>query len=167
MKSPRSGTALALLLALALNLANAADTPAKPQATAPAAAELQVKAAAFGMFGKNAEGKPQFTQGPYVPRVEGQAYGWFIKLEGHGKQVRWREEFTMPVAPKSWGAPETQGRRTVSADGRTAITERTVVPEQGMIVNIWEIGKGDPPGKYRIQVFVEGKPAGTFDFEVR
>ena len=127
----------------------------------------EVSNAAFGLFDTANGGAVNFVPGNVVPLVEGQGYGWIMAIQTNKKQVKWREEFTLPEAPESWGDPETLGKRRISKGAKVSNTERVVEPVNGQISNAWAVAKGDPPGLYKIRVFVEGKLARTFEFEVR
>ncbi|SFN66513.1 hypothetical protein SAMN05660284_02008 [Formivibrio citricus] len=82
-------------------------------------------------------------------------------------KIKWREEFTLPAKPDTWGNPEPLGTRSVSTDGRVSITEREVSPERGIIFNSWAVAPGDPKGRYVIRVFIEGVLASVFEFDVQ
>lgn len=121
----------------------------------------------FGLFNLSEPSKPAFVPAKVVPLAPNQAYGWIIRLRTDKAKIKWREEFTLPVKPATWGDPEPLGTRTVSNDGRTSITEREVSPTRGTIFNSWTVAPGDPKGRYVIRVFVEGTLAKTFEFELR
>ena len=168
MKSLVSGLALALAFTLVPATGTVAAATASPDTATPAAAQPEVLDSAFGLFSLGGDGSPPFKPAAVVPLVEGQAYGWIIKLRTDSKQVRWREEFTLPAAPEAWnGATEAGVKHTLSADSRVSVMERAVEPSGGLIFNSWSVAKGDPAGKYRIRVFVEGRLAASFEFDVR
>ena len=120
----------------------------------------------FGLFNQTPDGKGEFVSTRQVPLVANQAYGWIVALRTYKPTLRWREEFRLPIRPDSWGPPDTAGRRRISADGRVAVSERRVSPVNGVIFNTWAVAPGDPPGHYRIRVYVENRLVETFDFEV-
>jgi len=120
----------------------------------------------FGLFNQTPDGKGEFVPTRQVPLVANQAYGWIVALRTDKPTLRWREEFQLPTRPDSWGPPDTAGRRRISADGRSAISERRVSPVNGVIFNTWAVAPGDPPGRYRIRVYVENRLVETFDFQV-
>ena len=134
--------------------------------SAPAQAPVEVVRAAFGLFNRPCTGQPPFVPSGVVPLVPNQAYGWVMILKTDDKTVRWREEFTLPAAPATWGGPEPLGTRAMSDDGRTTITEREVTPQNGMIFNSWSVAAGDPSGKYRMRVSINGVVVRTFEFQV-
>jgi hypothetical protein len=135
---------------------------ARPPADAPA---VEILDAAFGVFDASSDWPPAFTPAAVVPCLPGQAYGWTLRVKTAQPQVRWREEFTLPAAPRSWGASDPN--RALSDDARVAVTDRTEAPEDGVIRNIWTVAPGDPKGAYEIKVTVEGVAPVTFRFEVR
>lgn len=167
MKSLASTLAFALLFALGTA---SASTPA-PE-VAPAAPQVEVVGSVFGLFNVGSDGSAVFEPAAVVPLVQGQGYGWMLKLRTDAKQVRWREEFVLPAAPAVWNGaasvPADAGvKHTLSSDSRVSVMERVVAPEGGVVMNAWAIEKGDPAGKYRIRVFVEGRLAASFEFDVR
>ncbi len=103
-----------------------------------------------------------------VPLLPGLGcFGWRIKLKGDVATLKYKEIFTLPKAPKEWiGVEVTSEGSKISNNYRTAITERTVTPEKGMIESRWCIAEGDPTGKHQIQVFLDGQFVRQFDFDV-
>ena len=127
----------------------------------------QVLRAEFGLFNLSQSGKPPFVPAKVVPLKPNQSYGWLIQLRTDKPKIRWKEEFTLPAKPNTWGDPEPIGARTVSSDGRVSVTEREVAPDRGTIFNVWTVAPGDPKGRYRIRVYVEGSLAQEFEFDVQ
>ncbi len=136
-------------------------------AAAAPAATVTVLRAEFGRFEVQASGALEFRPGTAVPFAVDQAYGWVITLAKPPPQVKVREELTLPAAPATWGDPEPGIKRTVSADGRTAITELTLEVHGGMISQAWSVAPGDPKGEYVMKVWVEDGPPAMFRFQVR
>ena len=101
-----------------------------------------------------------------VPLKEGQSFGWVIQIETRAERVKWREEFTLPAAPQVWQVDEKSGKHTLSPDRATSILEREAKVEDGLIYNFWTIAPGDPRGRHKIRVMIEGFPVATFDFDV-
>ena len=56
-------------------------------------------------------------------------------------------------------------QHSVSDDGRTLTTEREVVPNRGIVHNMWAVAAGDPKGPHVVRVYIEGKLIRTFEFE--
>jgi hypothetical protein len=127
----------------------------------------EVIRAEFGIFNGENSGKPAFVPATEVPLTPNQGYGWVMLLRTVKTKIKWREEFTLPVKPKTWGDSESLGTRAVSTDGRTSVTEREVSTDRGVIFNAWAVVPGDPEGRYVIRVFVEGSLAKVFEFDVR
>jgi hypothetical protein len=121
----------------------------------------------FGLFNLSDPSNLRFAPSTSVPLVPGQAYGWIIRVRTEKAKIKWREEFTLPVKPRTWGVDESVGTRSVSNDGRTSVTMREVSPDRGLIFNSWSVAPGDPKGRYSIRVFVEGYLAKAFEFEVQ
>ncbi len=125
---------------------------------------VEIIASEFGLFNLDSSTKP-FVPSRQVKLDTNASYGWIIQLDTDKTGITWREEFTLPVKPETWG--DLQKGQSISKDGKTSIIERTAAPEQGMIFNVWQVAPGDPVGRYMIKVFIEGKPAGTFEFDVQ
>lgn len=151
---------LLVFCAIALGGCNEANT--KPDGAAPA-----IVSAEFGLFNPSGSGEMAFVPTKVVPLTPHQEYGWKMVLRTSKPVVKWREELTLPAKPVSWGTAETQGTRSISADGKTAVTTREVSPEQGIISHAWEIVAGDPKGRYVMRVSVDGGQAKTFGFDVQ
>lgn len=128
---------------------------------------VDIISADFGLLEPGNPGEMTLTPTTVVPLVVNQGYGWKITLRNPPATVRWREAFTLPAKPESWGSTGTVGTRTLSADGKTLVTEAQVAPVQGVIAHSWQILPGDPTGRYVLQVSVEGKLVKTFQFEVQ
>lgn len=148
----------------ALFAATAAQSAIPPAVIAP---EIEVVRAEFGLFGAPESDEPAFTPTDVVPHRENQRYGWIVLLKTNKSRIRWREEFTLPSPPGSWGDAEPQGVRTLSPDRTTAVTEREVTPDQGLIYNAWSVAPGDPVGRHEMRVIIEGAKEIRFEFEVR
>ena len=127
--------------------------------------QIVVNKTEFGVKIVNPEGKVNFFPTTTVPLKEGDAYGWKITLDNYQGNVKWREVLTLPQAPETW---TTQDNRnfSISADGKTATSTRTVTPVNGVIENFWIISPGDPLGKHQIEVYVDERLIGTFAFEI-
>jgi hypothetical protein len=128
-------------------------------------APLKVVSAEFGLFDFSDPDNPTYEPADTVPLVPGQAFGWVIQLDTDKETVKWREEFTVPAKPATWG--DLDETNTMSADGRTLTTVKTDTLNDGAIFNAWEIAPGDPAGKYVMRVFVEGELVSTFEFDVQ
>lgn len=157
---------LRLLLALIVFTVCCPAIASSLKGSAGAHIDYEVIRAEFGILGQENSGKPGLVPATVVPLKPNQGYGWVIFLRTAKKKITWREEFTLPAKPGTWGDPEPLGTRSVSSDGRTSVTEREVSPEQGAIFNAWTVAPGDPKGRYVIRVFIEGSLAKVFEFDV-
>jgi hypothetical protein len=145
-----------------------------------------------GHKGERRPGKP-FDE---LSVSEGPSFGvtvLFFPEEGFaGGEVRYREELTLPSAPKSWDdvIEETElpdrfrPRQTISPDGRTCVIEHVVPFKPGqMIPNVdtddgfvilspfpihtWGLSPSDPVGTWTIKASINGKPIAQKAFVVR
>ena len=155
----RAKIGVSLLLAFGL-LARAA-------AADPAAPDIQILQAEFGLFDHGPSAGPRFRAADTVPLVVDQAYGWRLVLKTTRRVVQVQEELTLPAEPGTWGDPDPQVQRKTSADGRTATTRLQLQPVDGVINQSWSVAPGDPKGAYVLRVRVENLPERVFRFEVR
>ena len=137
--------------------------------TFPVIPGVQVERAAFGVISDL--GSPEATLKPMrVVMRDGQPVGWVIALQTQKPDVRWREEFSLPVAPKTWGlkSDSTDVRPPmISADRRSVTTERRSVPAGGTIHHWWKLDNTDPTGPHTMRVYVEDVLVATFEFEIQ
>jgi len=126
---------------------------------------ITVSKAEFGVERVDAQGKVTFIPTIRVPFKEGSRYGWQIKLKDYKGEVRWREVLRLPKRPESWGTNSGE-HLAISPTGEEAVTKRAVTTADGVIKNFWTITPGDPVGKHRIEVYVDDRLLGAFDFEI-
>ncbi len=154
-----------LVLALcACEQAKPPEPPARPEPAARAQPAVQIEQVAFGVFNRTADGRVDFKPTNAVPWAPNQEFGWVIGVTTTKPTVKWREEFTVPTPPETWGP--TEGKHEISADRKVSILEREVMPEQGFLFNSWAISPGDPKGHHVIRVTVEDAPPVVFEFDV-
>lgn len=120
----------------------------------------------FGIIAKDDQSGEKFQITDTVPLVEGQAYGWIIKLGPGAIKVNVKEVFELPAKPDTWGSAEASEVREISRDGRISTTEKMVVVEDGFIQNFWSVAIGDPPGDYVIRIYVDDRLLETFRFKI-
>lgn len=156
--------ALLSFVALALCGPTVASPPSRVGSVSSA---YEVVRADFGLFNPPESGRPTFVPANVVPLTPNQGYGWIMLLRTDKPKIKWREEFTLPAKPATWGGPEPLGSRSVSTDDRVSITEREVPTDRGIIFNSWAVAPGDPKGRYVIRVFIEGSLAKVFEFDVQ
>ena len=134
----------------------------------PPTPDIEVLHAEFGLFNPASAGKPVLTPSAVVPLKQGQHYGWSIMLRTTKPKVRWREEFSLPSPPSSWGSDELPAAsQTVSQDRMISIVELDAIPIDGVIENIWEVAPGDPKGHYIIRVTIDGGNQQVFEFDLQ
>jgi len=136
-------------------------------ALAQAAPPLEIVGAEFGLFAADQSGEIAFTPAAVVPFREGQRYGWVIEVRTKKRSLSVREEYLLPTAA-------TEARTTPGPSGgvmplprRVQVSQRQLVPVGGRIVGEWAIGPGEPPGRRHLQVIVEERLAGDFEFELK
>lgn len=140
-------------LALVVLAAVAASTPAPV-----------VDQAEFGVWDADTNGVPQLLVTKTVPLDLGIVYGWRLHLTGSNAHIRVKQALTLPAAPQSWGR---NNELRLSGDKRTATFERQMQPKDGWIAEFIRVADGDPEGKHKLEVFIDGRLAQTFDFETK
>ncbi len=162
-----SGVMLVPFLLLWTGWSTAALNPkVAPKMDRSMAADIEILRTDFGLVNPPESGKPAFISTKEVPMIENQGYGWIIHLQTKKPKIRWREEFTLPAAPTTWGDREAQ-KHSISEDKKVSVLEREVEPEDGLIFNFWSIAAGDPKGRYVIRVIIEDTLERVFEFEVK
>ncbi|MDZ7962212.1 MAG: hypothetical protein RMY34_30805 [Aulosira sp. DedQUE10] len=124
-----------------------------------------VNKAEFGVQRVDSQKKVTFIPTFRVPLQQGNKYGWQIQLKNYKGAVTWREILRLPKRPETWGV-DTGQDLSISPDGKEAVTKRTQMTTDGMIKNFWTIAPGDPDGKYKIQVYIDDRLIGAFEFEI-
>jgi hypothetical protein len=153
-------------LVLLLGLVVKSDAGLKVQSEEFIAEDLALVSAEFGLVERGEDGTVRFKPTAKVPLINGQSYGWRVRLRTKRERVGLREEFELPVAPKVWNSPLPGSAFKVSPDGRTGITEVDAFIDDGVLTNGWSVAEGDPPGAHVIRLYIEGKLVRTFNFEV-
>ena len=122
-----------------------------------------------------------------IPCRTGTRYGWAIELRTDKRRVSVREDYLLPASARSrhdnshangHGGGLTQPApsapaladaetRTLTFERRNTVSQRQLVPRNGLIFGEWEIGPHEPPGRRHLQVIVEGEVAADFEYEVR
>ena len=134
----------------------------------PPIPDIEVIRAEFGLFNSSPSGEWVLTPSSIVPFKKGQHYGWSILLKTSKPRVKWREEFTLPSPPSTWGNDEfSVVHQTVTRDRLTSVVEVDAIPINGVIQSIWEVVPGDPQGHYIIWVTIDGGNPQLFEFDVR
>ena len=172
---PRPLIAAALLLCAPYAMSQATVSPAPDTAAGagvltsfPPIKGVKINRAAFGVFAGLDTPTPRIDTTTVVQR-DGSQIGWVVDLTADNAKVRWREEFVTPTPPQTWGLTRNEHDvrpPLVSADRRTAITERAV-PASSTIYHWWQLEAGDPAGRHVMRVYVEDVLVATFEFDVR
>ncbi len=149
--------------ALANNAKTSSQSISQPQPNN--STNISVTKAEFGVAKVDSQGKITFIPTMKVPLEKGKKYGWRIQLQNVKGEVTWREVLSLPKPPETW-ATDNGENFTLSSDGTEAISKRTQLPKDGVIENFWAIAPGDPPGKHKIQVYIEDRLIANFEFEV-
>ncbi|GAB2181808.1 hypothetical protein DLREEDagrD3_20310 [Denitratisoma sp. agr-D3] len=160
---------LAILLALACWLF-AAPGFAAPPTDGP----VEIVSSQFGLFDASTPNELSFEPTNLVPRIVGQRYGWIIELKTAKRNVSVREEYLIALPAKA-DAKATEGAaKDEFLEGfkqppqrRNQVSQRQLAPVDGQIYGEWSVGQNEPAGHRRLQVFVEGRLAATFEYDVR
>ncbi len=129
---------------------------------------MQVLQAEVGLFGpRDDAGRQRFTPAAVLPLRDGQEFGWRLVVKTRQPFVRVREELTLPAEPRTWGDPEPDVKRRTTPDGRTAITEWRLAPQDGVLQSAWTVTTGDPPGTWVLTLTVEDQPPRVFRLQAR
>lgn len=132
------------------------------------AADFEIIGAEFGLFEEGKGNEIVFQPSSYVPLAIGQRYGWIIEVRTLKRTLAVREEYVLPKAASD-KPPDSHVARNLHIPDlrRNQVSQRQLALVDGQIVGEWSIGPGEPPGKRRLQVTVEGQVAATFDYEVK
>jgi hypothetical protein len=128
------------------------------------APDLAVEDVAFGVGHEGNDGSRELIETRSIPLVPGQLYGWRLALRTGRDHVRVREELTLPARPATWGDAVTAPRATIAPDGRHVVVEEETALRRA--TRFWSIDPGDPRGKYRMRLYVEGVLIGEATFVV-
>lgn len=129
-------------------------------------ANVEVIDAQFGVFGADPSGHRVLYETNRFPAITAAPYGWFILFKTDKPTVVWREEFELPIEPPTWGPGEALGIFQVSPDRKTAVTERIIPTRLGFIANEWRYAPGDPTGKHKMRVYIDGQLIREFGFDI-
>jgi hypothetical protein len=127
--------------------------------------QISVSKVEFGMRKVDSKGKATFIPTTRVPLEEGITYGWRIKLKDYQGEVKWWEILRLPKPPQTWGTDNGEDF-SISRDGTTVVTRRTQSASDGVIENFWTIAPGDPVGKHKMEVYIDDRMIGSFQFEI-
>ncbi len=155
------------IVTLILLLVTGAAVAAPPSpAVAPVTVELV--SAEFGTFDDSNPNEMVFEPTRLIPHRQGQRYGWAIALRTKLRSVSVSEEYLLPNASKSSASPgNSELVMDIPQARRNQVSQRQLVPVDGMIYGEWVIGPNEPAGRRHLQVVIEGQEAARFQFEVK
>jgi hypothetical protein len=131
------------------------------------APDVLVRSAEFGRLDTDDDGEEVFTAVTELPPDSGQVFGWVVRVDTSRRSLRWQERLTFPSPPAAWGDAATDRDIVISRDGRTASARGEEEVEEGEVSRFyWSLEDGDPPGDYRLDLAIEGKPVAHFVFRV-
>ncbi len=100
-----------------------------------------------------------------VPNLPGVQYAWKLKTT-RLSPVFVREEFLLPEAPSIWKVKQGEGTSQLVNGGEGIILESFQSTDDGWLGHAWTVSAGDPSGRYQIKIWLNGKLAHTFIFNV-
>ena len=127
---------------------------------------LEISDAQFGTFSGNEAKLSNFRATSRISFEVDKTYGWIVRLKTNKRKVTLIEEFSLPVAPASWGPEDPYSKRKISNFGRTATTTKTVYVINGVISHSWKIAPGDPSGEHRMLIKIDDKKPVKFKFVI-
>jgi hypothetical protein len=146
---------LCILFLYSCSNSTSISTKAKPLS-------CSVLSSKFGMFLRTPDNNLELISSNIIPCVDGQLYGWKIRLDMTDETVILREELELPVPPLTWNVNLDNMR--ISEDRTTAITEKPVKLNNGWIINGWSVAAGDPKGRYILRIYINNKLLETYKF---
>jgi hypothetical protein len=153
------------LLACAPQLSHAAPPPVAP-------VPLEIVSAEFGVFDDSTPGELVLEPTTSVPHVVGQRYGWVIEVRSEQRSLSVREEYVRPnvAVTRPAGADAGAALREnldVPVARRTQVSQRQLVPVDGMIYGEWAVGPNEPAGHRQLRVVIEGRVETSFEYDVK
>jgi len=154
---------LTMILALTAGLVFAA-----PQSPVPVNVPVEIINAEFGTFDASNPDEMVFEPTRIVPHRQGQRYGWAIEIRTKQRSVSVSEEYLLPNTAKAKGTPEDSAVvLDIPQQRRNQVSQRQLVPVEGMIYGEWVVGPSEPAGRRNLQVVIEGQVAASFVFDVK
>ncbi|MBA3393440.1 MAG: hypothetical protein H0T89_12385 [Deltaproteobacteria bacterium] len=133
--------------------------PASAPAPAPAPHRRPLPVLA-AMFGAPNEETGKLERRARLPRVQGQRFGWRIKVRCTGP-VKFRELMKLPSAG-DWSETTDLPGTTISEDATTTTTVDYAACKAGWVEHLWVVAENDPAGTYVITVELDGHATQTF-----
>lgn len=152
-----------LLLSVAVMLGGSAFAAPPVIAAVP----VEIVSAEFGIFDASNPNELVFEPTRSVPHRQGQRYGWSIEVRGGKRSLSVREEYLLPnPAPAADAATPKDGVLTLPQPRRNQVSQRQLVPVDGMIYGEWAVGPSEPAGHRHLQVVIEEQVVADFEFDV-
>lgn len=128
---------------------------------------IEIGRVEFGLFEPGDANATVFSPSAVVPHRQGQRYGWMIEVLKTPRSLSVREEYVIPqaVAPGRQGAE--QDSLNVPVLRRNQVSQRQLVPVDGIIYGEWAIGPAEPAGHRHLQVVIEERAVVSFEFDVQ
>lgn len=141
--------------------------PRQNPAVAAAKNSIEVVKADFGIVTNRRGPVKNWTLHPVVviPNLPGIQYAWRLKIKPQNP-VFVREEFTLPEAPCSWKIKEEDAASELLKGGEQCVLESFQSTDDGWLGHSWTASSGDPAGRYEIKIWLNGKLAHVFTFNV-
>lgn len=133
----------------------------------PAEPPVDVVSAEFGVFDASNPKEMVFEPTRVVPHRQGQRYGWAIEVKTHKRSLSVSEEYLLPNPAKAQPSPEKPGVVEIPQQRRSQVSQRQLVPVEGMIYGEWVIGPNEPAGHRHLQVVIEDQVAVRFEYDVK
>ena len=133
----------------------------------PAKDDVEVERCDFGIVTDRRGPPKKWKLHPVVviPNLSGVRYAWKLKVKPQSP-VFVREEFSLPEAPSTWKLRQGELSAELLKGGEQCVLENFQPTDAGWIGHSWTASAGDPPGRYQIKIFLNGKLAHIFNFNV-
>lgn len=140
---------------------SAADTTAKQDAAA------EIEKWDFGVVTDRTGPTKGWKLHPVVvvPNLPGVQYAWKLKCKNTNPMFV-REEFTLPEPPSTWKIKQGEASSELLKGGQQCVLESFQPTDDGWLGHAWTVSNGDPSGRYEIKIWLNGKLAHHFTFNV-
>ncbi len=118
----------------------------------------------FGGLSRTAHGTVELKQSQHISRAEFDGMGWVISVPASAARRRYKEVLYLPQTPD--GAVRAQAGIRYEDQGKVLVREGDVRPGEVKLGGLWALLPTDPPGKYRLTIFIDGMPVQSTNFLV-
>jgi hypothetical protein len=120
----------------------------------------------FGVFKEINNNQYELNRSRNLNLSSKASYGWHAQIEPFIGKVKIREELELPAPASNWDTVENM-KVDVSPDGRKAVVEGEIDVNGKFIGHAsWSLSEGDPVGKYKMRLFLNGVFKKEFAFNV-